>query len=312
MKSQPRAAVIVRSHIANLKTAHLLAQLSEGQSYDLYVSANETNGRLSFGGYTVLGHTLRSFEQLGFSMNSPRAILTYSDVLFSIIQAAIPSYDIYILVEFDIHFLTPAAAFMDELIDRVTQDEGRPIDLAATHCGKAWQGWAWYEECSRLYPNVYQSFFPIVCLSARAIRYLLQSRYREAEHGSSSDQAVFCEAFMPSALMAAKTYRIEDIETLIPGAYDRGTFNIVMPDAFQQGRFESVPARMAHPVKELSEAVAAPGLRERVAAAERRQQSLPRGRAAEFAMSAGAMLNRAFSGDPQADAEFNRLLARVG
>ncbi len=311
MTSQKRVAVVVRSHVTNLKTAHLLAQLARGRSYDLYVSANETGGPLLFGPHTVLGHTLRSFEQLGFNMGSPRAILTYSDVLFSIIQKAAPGYDFYILVEFDIHFVSDAAIFVDELTARLTADDGRPIDLAATHCGPAWKGWAWYDECQRLYPQVYQSFFPLVCLSARAIRYLLQSRYREAEEGSAATEAVFCEAFMPSALMAAKTYRVEDIMTLMPDSYNRATFDIAMPETFRQGRFIAERVQMAHPVKELSEAIAAPALRERVIAAERRQQSMSRRRAADFAMSAGEIMTRAFSGDRQADAEFDDLLARA-
>ena len=289
-------AVLVRSHIANLKTAHLLHDLQGGRNYDLYVAANETDGPRSFPPFETLGHTLGDFERLGFDMVDPRSILTYSDVLFSIIRERIPQYRHYLLLEFDVHFLRPAFLWMEAFVDRLHAGEEAPPDLVATDIRPVGPDWPWYASCHRSYPNVHAAFFPFVCLSDRAISHLLDGRRRAAAERTGDQEPIFCEAFVPSALLADPTFRVTDLKTLLPGAYDQGSFNVTMPEPLREGRFRSQPVAMVHPVKDLSEAVASPELRERVAGLEAKQRGLPQPLASQIAMRAGAIVRRCMEG----------------
>lgn len=306
MSSGNSVAVLVRSHIANLKTAHLLHALAAGWNYDLYVCANETNGPRSFPPYRTLGHTNRDFERLGCDMTNPFSILSYSDTLFSIVQDKIPGYRHYLMIEFDVQFVRPAYLYVQEFVERLNAI-AEPVDMVAAYVRPAWKDWVWYDDCHRLFPEVYASFFPFVCLSDRAIPQLLESRRREWRVSAVGAAPIYCEAFTPSALHESG-FSLLDINALMPGSCDVGSFNTAMPEALRFGAFEAQPVLMVHPVKDCSDGVADPALRARVAAFEGQQRRLPLDEAGPIAMRAGALLRRRLAGDLSADSEFDQLL----
>ncbi len=233
-----RAAVLVRTQAVSEKLLHLVAELRRGLGYDVFVCADETAGPLDLGGRLadgagVLRHSEADAAALGLVAASdkrlpPDAKLLwfFGDAAFYASFAAIPDYDHYVLLDDKLAFVRGNPLFPEGLVRRLQTDGEAPYDLVSTWLGERPPEWIWHATAAASFANVHGMFSPLAVLSRRALCYLHRWRQREA---ASSGPCVFWEALLPSALIAAGDFRCADVNTLIPGAWDPGSFPASAP-----------------------------------------------------------------------------------
>ncbi|MGP0076772.1 MAG: hypothetical protein ACLPWF_33075 [Bryobacteraceae bacterium] len=228
---RPRVVVLVRAHFVSDKLLDLLRMLREGVGYDLRVCADETEGPLDLPSEIVLGHSAQMCSDLGLVGTVPddRLLWYFGDYAFYCAFHDMPDYDYYVMIEYDVEFVRGNVYALESLIRRLSIPGNPPYDLVATHYAPGPPFWGWCETCRGRFKKCYGIFFPLVVLSKRALRYLFDWRRHEAANPPKSGRYVFCEAFIPSALMAAGGYRCADLESLLPGSWDGESFRATHP-----------------------------------------------------------------------------------
>ena len=237
-----RTAVVIRAHQTTQKLASSVSLMSGGETYDLFVAANETHEKIDTFFAVKLSHSTDILRPLGERNVSDFGIVHHSDVVFSFLRSSLPDYDFILLVEDDLH-MPKGAATLDLLLAAI-RDRSPAVDLVATDLRKAAPNWWWYQNGQRRFEEVHAIFFPLVGMSARAIDFVRQERLQEAEEGAD---LVFCEAFVPSTLAAAGGFEMVDANKLLPGLYERSTFKTDLPFLLEDLRWQS-GAGMFHPV----------------------------------------------------------------
>ena len=250
----PRLAVVVRAHLTSPAVLNLLAGLAGSSAYDLYVAVNETRGKVDFGPYPVIGHTLDDFSALGFPPPYEHFIVHCSDLLFSVIQRRIPFYTHYLLLEYDLSFTRPGRQFIERVVGLLSGEQAG-VDLLGG--GVVWRGtdWWWAAAAGRFFPKVYSVFYPFVLLSSRAVSCLFQARldelsvngFLEARPDARPDNMMHCEAITGSAL-AASGYEIKDLIDVIPGCYTTKNFRTGLPMLFGTPVDADPAEELLHPV----------------------------------------------------------------
>jgi hypothetical protein len=223
--------VLVRAHFVSEKLLDLIRMLKEGAGFDLWVCADETQGPLDLPRELVLVHNTAMCADLGLVESLPDSPLLwyFGDYAFYCAHHRIPDYDYYVMLEYDVEFVRGNAFALESLITRLSLAVNSPYDLIATHYGPRDPDWGWGETCAGKFKDFYGLFFPLVVLSKRALQYLYDWRKCEAANPPDSGRYVFCEAFVPSALMAAGGYRCADLSRLLPGSWDPANFRTRPP-----------------------------------------------------------------------------------
>jgi hypothetical protein len=227
----PRVAVMVRTHTITEKLNHILRRLSGGIGYDLFVCADETRSKIELPDVPVLGHSEAMCAGLGLMPALPghRLLWYFGDYALYCGYASIPDYDYYVMIEYDLEFVRGNTLFLEGLINRLGSPGAAAYDFVGTQFGQRAPEWQWCETCAGVFPEVYGILFPMVILSRRALEYLYEWRKREAAAPPASGRPVYCEAFLPSALMAAGNFRCADVNTLLPGTWEFETFRTGSP-----------------------------------------------------------------------------------
>jgi hypothetical protein len=252
--AKPRVAVLVRTHVVNEKLFDLLGVLSQSRVYDLFVVADETNGTLDVGEYRKLAHSVASCAAFGLPADHERILWQCGDYPFYFAAAAIPDYDYYLMIEFDVDLVGQTPAFVENLIARFGHH-----DLISEHFRRPEPDWPWLPAARLVYETVYTAgLFAVLALSRRAVEFLLQARRAEAMRGSKGLEIIHCEAHCGSAL-AAGGFSCVSINQLIPGATDRRCFHDPDFDLetsfYLLGHYRVAVANVAlvHPVYDLAE-----------------------------------------------------------
>lgn len=220
----PRVAVIVRTHVLSPKLTELAAALTGHESFDTFVAANETNGRLNVGAYPKLPFTLDTMRDLGFRPQDDNFLVHCSDLLFEHFRRCLPDYDFYVMIEYDVELTQYGGALLKDLARELRSDAWRDLDLTGTEISYRGEGWSHHANAAKLFPSVHMVFFPVVILSARAVAQLYRLRLTEGPRGMATQDRVFCEAFVASALVSHPAFRTADLNEIIPAAYARHTF----------------------------------------------------------------------------------------
>jgi hypothetical protein len=230
-QNRPRTVVLVRAHFVSDKLLDLVRMLKEGVGYDLWVCADETQGPLNLPRELVLSHNTEMCARIGLVPSLPDSPLLwyFGDYAFYCAHHSIPDYDYYVMIEYDVEFVRGNVYALESLLRRLSFPTGNPYDLVATHYGPRAQDWGWGETCVDRFKDYYGLFFPMVVLSKRALQYLYDWRKYEAANPPESGRYAFCEAFVPSALMAAGGHRCVDLNALLPGSWDRDSFRTRPP-----------------------------------------------------------------------------------
>ena len=255
----PRTAVLLRTHLVNEKVFDLISILKKSNQYDLYISADETNGPLNFCDIKKITNDRRLCPSLGL-LDNPNVFWHCGDYAFYFAIDQIPDYEYYILVEYDVDFVRKNPLFLEGIISRLQCVDGSSFDFLSPHLHRAYPEWGWYDSVKSVFPEVWNTgIFGFVVASKKAIDFLYNLRKEEAKKELPQNLIANCEAFCGSALMAAGKFKcgsfidiLEDsilwssfhppIENLITSHYLLGNYEIKNP------RVEVV-----HPVYDISE-----------------------------------------------------------
>jgi hypothetical protein len=254
--SDPRVALLVRTHKVNEKLFDLLDLLSQSRRHDLFVTADETQGPLDVGGYAKLPHTVDSCRQFGLSTRHANILWHCGDYPLYFAAAAAPGYDYYAMIEYDVDLVRKSPLFLEGLYARL-HDSG--AEFIAEGASSAYSGWCWEAAARRTFPVVYTSgIFAFVIASKRALDHLLEARRREASTGVTDDEIIHCEAFCVSALKAGG-YQCAAINSLIENALHGASYHPGVPDKLDGDhllnhyRIEQPTVEIVHPVYDLQD-----------------------------------------------------------
>jgi hypothetical protein len=170
------------------------------------VVADETKGVLDTAPFEKISHTddFSSFDLPHFPAGQ---VLWYNaDYPLYVLRRAFPNAACYAMVEYDVSVTADLTAMMRHAV------EGH-IDLIAHEVRDAPHDWYWYNWIKDHFARPMQSLIPLLVLSGRAIDHMLRARQDMAKRMPPSENAhwPFCEAFIPSVLLALPDFRMEDI-----------------------------------------------------------------------------------------------------
>ena len=241
-----KIAVAVRAHRTTRKLEASLRSLSGSDRYDLFLAANETCNMVDSFGIAKLVHTAASLLPLGARYANEASLVCCSDVVFHFLRNVLSDYDFIILVEDDVHFPSGGQEFVESVVDAVRL-QTQPVDLLGSYVRHAEPNWHWYADAKRMFSEVFGVFFPFVGMSKRAIDLVQEARRHEAS-STNGASPIFCEAFTPSALMAAGGFVLKDVNDLVPHSYNLPLLTVGLPFLLEDPTWDTTGVGLAHPV----------------------------------------------------------------
>jgi len=199
-----KIAILFRTHVFDDAVIggyrHLQSRAPEG--VDVFFCCDETAQTYDApADIRKVGHSVADVERLGLRDFLPKKLLWYSgDYAFYFFYDAHPEYDLYVMVEYDVHFTDRA---LDDFYRYILENEA---DFYGVYLQEANEGWLWRRAAEVFNDKVYQVFGPIVGLSNRAVARLYMKRIEQGRMvatGKVEDVWVNCEAFMPTEAIAA-------------------------------------------------------------------------------------------------------------
>lgn len=243
-----RVAVLLRSHLQGSEKAFELAgQLAAAKGWDLYFAVDETRGPVDVGPYRKVAHSLEACGAAGLFTARSRALHYFGDYPFYVSLPAIPDYDFYLMIEYDVGLAAKEGDYFSRLADRLTSPALSGLDLVATNLGPRRP-----EKAHRphRYEALYHSLFPIIGLSRRAILYLHAQRLAEATLPPLSDGQpyVYCEYFVPTLMKAVTKFQCLSLNDVLPNSVDNPSFNAWNCRVLHHEARQPVTAELVHPV----------------------------------------------------------------
>ena len=102
-------AVQIRAHQVTDKLLDLIGQLRGSDRFDLFLSYDVKDGPVELPGATTLPYTLQTFLDLGLPVEpgEPERVVVWRhcDYTLYAARAALPDYDYFISIEFDVDFV---------------------------------------------------------------------------------------------------------------------------------------------------------------------------------------------------------------
>jgi len=206
-------AVLFRTHFWSEAVAQAWARLQVRTKLPCWVCADETRGVLvTPEGAPKLPHTVDDFRAMRLWCQPAAKVLWHNGdyPLYRVLEQ-IPNSHV-LMLEYD----TYVGADLDPWVQR-WMSEG--LDFVAPRFKLRGKDWHWHKSTRRTYelaaerggslpggiPDIYGILFPFIFISRRALQYLLERRLllTRAFQGKQPIVWPFCEAFVPTELMAA-------------------------------------------------------------------------------------------------------------
>jgi hypothetical protein len=195
------------------------------------ILADFTKGILPIEQFEIISNT-DDFSAFGLPSFPPQQVLWYNaDYPLYTLAEKFPAASHFAMIEYDVRVNVPIHPILS-----IASEEN--IDLVAHYIHEADGDWEWAPLIKRHFQRPFQAFLPFMIISARAVRYLLRKR-REGSQRSLKEfeDWPFCEAFIPSALHEAGSFRWEELG--IFANLKHYTFDSILhpshPWAFQPG-----------------------------------------------------------------------------
>ncbi|MCC6920631.1 MAG: hypothetical protein IT548_15645 [Alphaproteobacteria bacterium] len=245
-------AVQIRAHQVTDKLLDLIGQLRGSDRFDLFLSYDVKDGPVELPGATTLPYTLQTFLDLGLPVEpgEPERVVVWRhcDYTLYAARAALPDYDYFISIEFDVDFVARGPGFLHALIDRITAEAADPIDLIVAQLGPVGAEFPLHAPAAALYPKVYACLCPLAVFSRRALDHLFAQKRIEAARPMPEAGYVHWETFVATALIDAGGFRCATFETLFPGCVTREAWRPGLP--MLMGHPPPLPpsVQMIHPV----------------------------------------------------------------
>ncbi|MBP0491189.1 hypothetical protein [Roseomonas indoligenes] len=248
-----RIAVLLRSHLkGSAKAMELAAQLSAVPDWDVYFAADETNGELDVSPYRKVPHSIEACRAIGLFTDRPKAMAFLGDYPFYVTFPAIPDYDFYLMIEYDVGLADKGGDYFHRLAEALRSETYAELDLLGTNHRPLGLG---RDKRPHRFAQAWKSIFPIIGLSRRAIKHLYAERLREATQPPLSDgtQNVYCEFFVPSAMEAAGRFRCLPLNDVMPGSVDKVSFNTRESRVLHHEMRLPVASALLHPVLDFAQ-----------------------------------------------------------
>jgi len=233
-----RALVMVRTHLMNEKVASLVQALeATATNYDVALIVDETNGRPPIEHERIIWHSVAACSALGLAMPAQRPLWWCGDAPLYFAIRQYPDYSYYFMIEYDVHLTAGDGRVFNTLVERLLTSH-RAFDCVGQRLR---MGGMPHDQillaAFKRDPEVHSYFLPVLGLSRKAISYLYQERVIEALRHTPDEDILYCEALVPTILLAGG-FTVGDLNEVVPGCYtDR---LMIVPT-----RFMSLPLSLA-------------------------------------------------------------------
>ncbi len=212
------AAVLIRTHILDDKVMDLLALLERSkQFFDVFIVYDRGNGQPETNLGNLIWHSATECSSLGLCNNHERLLWWCGDYPFYFAIRNKPGYQYYVMIEYDVHFTGGTADLLERLIPLMLSQRLDAVGTRLRVEEKRQEDGLHYAAFAR-YETVYSYFFPFIVLSRPALHYLYSLRREEKSCETSSNDILYCESFVPTALISAG-FRCADLNAVLPGSY---------------------------------------------------------------------------------------------
>ena len=246
------ASVWMRTHFWDAAVALCHARASAALGCPVPILADMTEPFDLPAGIPCTPFRLADFPARGLPLlpEPDRAMWMNGDYAFMLLAEIDPDAEAFLLMDGD---CCANGVDLRALVARLT-DSG--VDFCAPYTYKATpQGWpVWHAIQTEWYAaeygadhgiQIWQSFFPFVWLSRRAIAHLRARRLEMAalQHDGLRANWPICESFVPTELMRQPGFAITDLAKVLPGP-----LHVTYWEARAPEELAAMPARIVHPV----------------------------------------------------------------
>lgn len=225
-RKDARAAVLVRTHIANEKLFDLLDSLQNGFGYHVYIAADTTRREFPIEDPHVLGHSEEMCRELGLSLNHFRkdfgALWTFGDYALYCSYEQKPDYDFYLMLEYDVHLTRKNPLFIEGLLNRLLS---LPEEDRIDYVSPEFRPEIHFPDWMGVPPRDFRHYFSLVnffVISKRALVHLYKMRKQWANGAPPELEQWFVESFVPSVLAAEDAFKCRQLNSIFPGSYALG------------------------------------------------------------------------------------------
>lgn len=254
----PRIALLLRTHIENERVFEACERLSQVPGVDFYVVADETRQKLDFSPYRQLPHSAANFGDMGLLSNGSFLLWHCGDYPLYSAYWAMPNYDYYCMIEYDVYVKRPAQGETDPLKDLVARVVAAKLDLCGFALSQRTQPhWTWAEHAASVFGSdpsrVWGMLFPIVIISRRALVGCLHTRLMETARRTvyaepKLSDIAYCEYFVPECVSRMQDSIIRSIESIAPRFTSQQYFTVNIPIHYRSEILSQLPVDAAHPV----------------------------------------------------------------
>ena len=243
-------AVLVRGHNGSAKFIDLMRKLALGRAeYDLFAVVDETAGRPDLPFEAPIWISEAHCRRLGLTQRHPELLLQCGDFAFYRAIEALPAYDHYVMLDYDVHLMRDDADYIMRIARHLRGAPGNALDLLGFAGAPAHAGWVLYPPAARVFTQVWAMYYPLVALSRRAISHMYCHRLFEAARDPEPAEVINCEPFTRSLLEEAG-FRCQDLQDVFPATFDRKLMENSIDNARVMGSVEDIPdgIEIIHPV----------------------------------------------------------------
>lgn len=243
-------AVLVRGHNGSAKFIELMRKLELGRAdYDLFAIVDESAGRPDLPFEAPIWMSVAHCRRLGLTQRHPEILLQCGDFAFYRAVEALPAYDHYIMLDYDIHLMRDDADYIMRIARHLRSEAGEALDLLGFVDTLAQPDWVLYPPAARIFTQVFAMYYPVVALSRRAISQMYCHRLFEAARNPEPADVMNCEPFTRS-LLEESGFRCLGLQDVFPGTFDRHLLHNSIQNARVMGAADDVPAgiEIIHPV----------------------------------------------------------------
>jgi hypothetical protein len=194
--NQNNIVIALRTHLWDADIAALAAKLERASpKAEFVILADESRQVLSTGGFTKISHN-SDYAHLSLPNFPQRQVLWYNaDYPLYSLRAARPHAAYYAMVEYDV-------AVNVDLTTIIAAVQNRHLDLVTCALKPAGPDWYWTVTGTAFFPIIWQSFLPVIIVSARAIDHMRKRRQEIWQNRVLQifEDWPFCEVFIPSAI----------------------------------------------------------------------------------------------------------------
>jgi hypothetical protein len=212
-----KVAVFLRTHVINPKFYGLYNRIkSEISDFDVFPLIDNSRGAVNVNAEDVIFHSTADVEKYFLKSSRENLFWWCGDYPLYIAYMEKKNYDYYIMIEYDVEFLENPALYINKLVEKLSKNPS--IDLVSLDLRRHYQDWAWWKQSRLYFDDVWSIFFPFVCISRRALSFLMSIRQNELFRNIDDQYILHCEPFVAGNLILSG-FKCYDLNEILPNSY---------------------------------------------------------------------------------------------